>query len=107
MEKEKFENQKIDENKMENVAGGYTPVKSRLSDGSISLHSIKMNTKEYHNLRDASCVDYMQDESTGEYQGYIKKENLNKAINVLNKGESFILPPSESMDKEYELKIIF
>lgn len=107
MEKEKFENQKIDENKMENVAGGYTPVKSRLSDGSISLHSIKMNTKEYNNLRRADCVEYMEDESTGEYYEYIKKDKLGKAINILNERESFVLPPSESMDKEYELKIIF
>ena len=45
MENEKLENQKISESDLEKAAGGYTPVRSRLSDGSISLLSIKIDGK--------------------------------------------------------------
>ena len=107
MENEKLENQKISENDLEKAAGGYTPVKSRLPDGSISLLSIKIDGKERYKLEEAGCLDHTREkDESEEYCEYIKREKLGKALKILNKKESFFFSFGDA-DCEYDLKIIF
>ena len=105
MENEKLENQKISESDLEKAAGGYTPVRSRLSDGSISLLSIKIDGKERNRLFKDALLEQEIDKGEENCE-YIKRENLSKALNLLNKKEGFFFDEGD-INKEYELKIIF
>lgn len=101
-----MENEKLDENKMEGVTGGYTSKKSVLKDGTIALLSIKVDGKEHDNLEMAHCIEHLTDKKSGEDHEYIRRENLGKALEILNQKESFIFPHSD-INHERDIKIIF
>ncbi len=83
MGNEKLENQKIDEGKMENVAGGYAPSGSITPYGSLTVDSLKLSKKEYEMLEKADCIT--RSEIKGENFEYISRSKLEKALNILNK----------------------
>lgn len=105
MENEKIENKKISESDLEKAAGGYTPVRSRLSDGSISLLSIKIDGKERNRLLEKELLEEEIDKGEENCE-YIKRKNLSKALNLLNKKEGFFFDKGD-INREYNLKIIF
>lgn len=76
MENEKLENQKIDENELENAAGGAQIVKFPY----IKQEFIKLHPYEENILAKANLMHYRKDGS-----GYVKKADYEKAKDVLEK----------------------
>ena len=81
MENEKLENQKIGENKMEDVAGGYGIKSNHAYDSKFSFDSLQLNENEYAMLKKAGCIK----------KGTTKmsKEKLKKALNLLDRKSQF------------------
>ena len=85
MENEKLENQKIDENKKEDVAGGYGTGFFPFPDGSLLLEKLELNDDEYNKINKKGYVKHM--EAAGENDEYISKvelKNLEKNIRRYN-----------------------
>ena len=83
MENEKLENQKIDENKMEDVAGGYDTNFFPFPDGSFLLEKLELNDDEYNKISKKGYVKHMT--VAGEDVEFISKVKLKKVLELLNK----------------------
>ena len=91
MENEKLENQKIDENKMEDVAGGYDTNFFPFPDGSFLLEKLELNDDEYNKISKKGYVKHMT--VAGEDVEYISKVKLKKVLELLNKDGEMDNPP--------------
>ncbi len=78
MEKEKLESQKINEEKMENVAGGYELEGFPIIGG---INSIVLNEEEQDILKKAGYIEHLEDSQ----EEYISKSKFEKALKLLGK----------------------
>ena len=91
MENEKLENQRIDESKMENVAGGYemNTFPSILTND-LLLEGLSVDDKEYSKLDKKGYIKHT--EISGEEVEYVSKSELKKALKLLNKDGEVDIP---------------
>lgn len=84
MENKKMENQKIDENKIENVAGGYDMnAFPFIFTNDMLLEGLSVNDNEYGKLDKKGYIKHMQ--LSGEEVDYVSKSELKKVLKLLNK----------------------
>lgn len=91
-----MENQKIDENKMENVAGGYDmKVLPSMLTGNILLEGLSVDDKDYNKLDKKGYIKHT--EISGEEIEYVSKSELKKVLKLLNKDGEIDIPTKKGV----------